>query len=395
MSVARDTLLLLSSIPAARGPHGGLVVTQKYQRGAAEYARHWPGPVLSLFPRAARPIAEHDAVEVRPAAPGPAVAWRPRSAALLRAYLARAALVVAPLAGEELATAELCRALGIPLIFICEYTLATELQIAAAEVSQPLRLARRAAWLYGNHRRRLAALALADGLQCSGTPTFDAYRELAREPLLFFDNRVPEAQVITPDQLADKQRALQAGAPLRLVFGGRLTAMKGVLDLPLVAAELRRRQVAFTLDIVGNGPLRDRLERELARLELRDRVRVHGAMDFVTGWVPLLRARADLFVCCHPQGDPSSTYPEVMSCGVPIAGYANEAFTGIVAHSQGGWLTPVGSPRALAEQIAHLDRTRGEVAAAAARARTFAVAHAFERTFFARTAHMLRIGGRR
>ena len=114
-----------------------------------------------------------------------------------------------------------------------------------------------------------------------------------------------------------------------------------------------------------------------------------GALDFRTGWIPALQREADLFVCCHLQGDPSSTYPEVMSCGVPIAGYDNEAFQGIVRYSDAGWQTPMKKPDLLAEEIARLHRDRDSLADASVRARAFAIQHDFETTFARRTQHMI------
>ena len=174
------------------------------------------------------------------------------------------------------------------------------------------------------------------------------------------------------------------------VFGGRLVAMKGVMDLPKVAGLLKSAGVPFTFDIFGDGPLRQALVSRIAADGLADHMNLCGVLDFASGLVPHLRSKADLFVCCHPQGDPSSTYPEVMSCGVPIVGYDNEAFRGVVAHSRSGWAVPVSNAAALAKKIEELHNDRGEVVRAARLARDFAARHAFEPTFDARLSHVIR-----
>jgi glycosyltransferase involved in cell wall biosynthesis len=238
-------------------------------------------------------------------------------------------------------------------------------------------------------RRRI--LRTAAGLQCSGTPTYEQYTTRNENTLLFFDNRVPVDEVISPEALETKLAALVTGdRPLRLVFGGRLVPMKGVLELPEIATRLAQAGVAFSFEIVGSGPLEAQLAQEIARRGLGRRMHLRGALDFRTGWIPHLREHADLFVCCHTQGDPSSTYPEVMSCGVPIAGYANDAFRGIVEHSDAGWTVPLRDRAALAGILARLAGERREIAAIARRAREFALQHAFERTFARRTAHLVR-----
>jgi glycosyltransferase involved in cell wall biosynthesis len=162
------------------------------------------------------------------------------------------------------------------------------------------------------------------------------------------------------------------------------------MHLPDVASELRSQGVRFSFDIVGSGPLEAPLRQKLHQLELADHVRLLEPMDFSTGWIPYLKANTDLFVCCHPQGDPSSTYPEVMSCGAPIAGFANEALAGIVSTSGSGWLAPVGDTRSLARTIASLAQDRESIAMAAQSALTFARQHIVERTFQRRTEHLVR-----
>ena len=63
------------------------------------------------------------------------------------------------------------------------------------------------------------------------------------------------------------------GAPLRLVFMGRLIALKG-LDIALQGMTLTHHPV--TLDILGDGDQRAALQAQVAALGLGDRVRFHG-----------------------------------------------------------------------------------------------------------------------
>ena len=77
--------------------------------------------------------------------------------------------------------------------------------------------------------------------------------------------------------------------------------------------------VAYTVMTLGAFGALAALAGPGERQSLQDLVTLRGVVDFATGWIPLLKQQADLFVCPHPQGDPSSTYPEVMSCGVPSA----------------------------------------------------------------------------
>ena len=115
-----------------------------------------------------------------------------------------------------------------------------------------------------------------------------------------------------------------------------------------------------------------------------------GRLDFEKELLPFIlwQSDVDVFVCCHRQGDPSCTYLETMSCGVPIVGYANEAFAGFVARSGAGWTSPLNRPRALAAKIAQLAAHPEDIREHAFRSLAFAREHTFEETFAARIAHL-------
>ena len=361
-------LVILPAVRAIRSEQGGFVLTQKYLEGASAFARFWPGTVTSLVEVTSDKSTDFDHIEVFPDALDTGLEERPATATALMQRLQKAAVVLGFLSRRDAPLAALCRKAGVPLAYVIEYAPETEMQIIRAQTRNPLRIAHGLFWLFRTDRIRRKAARLSDGLQCSGTPTYEYYRDIQPNRLLFFDNRIE-----------------------RLIFGGRFVAMKGVMALPEVARHLTAAGVDFTLDIYGDGPLRPALLARIEALGLGDVVRVQAPVDFRSGWVPTLVEQADLFVCCHPQGDPSSTYPEVMSCGVPIVGYANSAFRGIVAHSGCGWLTPVGEPQALAAQIATLASQRPALAEAARKGREFAKAHVFEATFKARADQLIEL----
>ena len=385
-----NELILLPSLSAYRGPRGGLVLTRKYMEGAAQYARNWPGPVTSLVRLDPQPTTDMDHQEYLPGEDETGLELRPEVGPELAQRLSSAAQVVGFLSRDDAPMLELCQSIGLPMVFVSEYSPRTERQILASEQLHPLRRLRRHVWLWRSERIRRSMLRRAAGLQCSGTPTFENYKGLCADTHLFFDNRVRAAEVISDAAMQAKLTRLQAGEPLRLVFGGRFVPMKGVMELPRVASELRRMNVPFIFDICGSGPQEAELRASIQANGLQDVMILRGVLDFQTGWVPFLRDTSDIFVCCHTQGDPSCTYPEVMSCGVPIAGYANDAFRGIVETSGSGWQVPIFDAPALARRIAELHRDRAQIAEAALRARDFARQHVFETTFAARTAHFIR-----
>ncbi|WP_217362373.1 glycosyltransferase family 4 protein [Ruegeria arenilitoris] len=388
-----NELVLFPSLKAQRLPNGKLVMTQKYMEGAGRFVDKWPGPVTVMVELDDRPTEDMDRVEARPELFGFEIEERPKSEDEFANRLKHSAIGLGFLAGNNIMIAKACNKVGMPLVCTSEYSPRTERQIVAAELPQDhMRRARRLLWLHAEEKRRQKLLPMLAGLQCSGTPTYDLYRHLVPSALLFFDNRVYEKDILPTDQVKSRFNDLLSGRPLKLVFGGRLSTMKGVSELPKIARELRDRRIPFEMTIVGTGPLESALKDAASFFGLNNFVKLLPPMDFRNGWIPFLRDNADLFVCPHVQGDPSSTYSEVMSCGVPIVGYANEAFEGVLKNSGGGWASPLRRPAKLAELIGALDKNREEILKKAQAAVSFASEHAFEKTFERRAEHLRSLG---
>ena len=199
--------------------------------------------------------------------------------------------------------------------------------------------------------------------------------------------------MVTPDEPARRAARLRAGGRLTLVHSGRLEPLKGAQDLVPIAGMLAQRGVDFVLHVFGQGSLTDEMRAQVARMDLSDRVILHGTVDFAGELVPFVRGNADLFLSCHRQSDPSCTYLETLGCGVPVAGYANRMWSPMRERSRAGWTVPMGRMAEMAGLIAALDADRESIVAASAAARDFAAAHLFEAEFARRIAHMREIAG--
>ena len=271
---------------------------------------------------------------------------------------------------------------GVANVVIMEYTLKTRIQIIQSGVKNPILRWRRVFWQLQNERKYRHAIEMASGFEANGTPTFDAYGGLNANRLLYFDTRVNSDQYISVRALERRLNRMVSGErPLHLMFSGRLIEMKGALDLIELALELRRRAVRYHLTICGDGPLAPLMHARIQEHELSDHVTMRGVLRFADELLPFAQDEVDLFVACHKQGDPSCTYLETFSCGIPIAGYLNEAFEGILRRTAAGWGVPMHDIGALAACVAVLERHRNEVAERSHAALRFAVGHSFEETF--------------
>jgi colanic acid/amylovoran biosynthesis glycosyltransferase len=382
-------LKIVSVLRAGQAPGRRLVVTRKFVEGLVAYRRSWTGEMAVYMPPGASATGNLDDVVLDPDEfPCEVKVIGPEHFAREVSTDRDAVILLSLDDFHQSSLSSVCARNGIPSVYVSEYSIKTRLQIVDATARNPVRRIRRKMWESGLEERRRKALTIASGLQANGTPTFDDYQSIKPDALLFFDTRVGESMVASEEQVQAKFGSEINAQPLRLLFSGRFTAMKGVMDLIEVARELKKLRVNFTLTLCGDGELRGALEKSIQTYGLSDCVTLTGVLNFTTELIPLVKGSVDLFLCCHPQGDPACTYLETMACGVPIAGYDNDAFAGVVRHSGAGWVVPMHRPERLAAEIHRLANQRGELLAASLKALRFARQHTFEKTFERRVEHL-------
>jgi len=155
-----------------------------------------------------------------------------------------------------------------------------------------------------------------------------------------------------------------------------------------IAVKLKELQVNFSLKIYGSGSQEAQILQQIEQNDLTDCVRYMGSVDFETELVPILRQNADIFMCCHRQSDPSCTYLEVLSCGLPIVGYFNNAFKGILDLANIGAGAPIDDINGMVDKILHLSKNKQEIAIYSENALEFAKQHDFHSVFKHRIEHL-------
>jgi glycosyltransferase involved in cell wall biosynthesis len=387
-------LLLTNPLTAVPTAGGKVIVTDKLVSGIDAITRAWSDPVTVVLEPALQATNNLDNIEVDPGElPFVLKVMRFDAPDFKREVLA--SCVVSPFASHrQNHIAALCRRAGVPYVYVAEYSLRTRFQIIRVERNNPLRRARGYWWEVNQERKQRKIVRAAAGVQCNGTPAYQAYRSINPRPFLYFDARIEPAMIPSDQELGARMASLRQGKPLRLVFSGRLIKLKGADHLPRVAAALMKLGVEFEMYICGDGVLAPVLAEEVRRRGLRQRVRLMGTLEFRSELVPFLKERADLFVCCHRQGDPSCSYVEALACGLPIVGYANEAFLGILAHANVGWSVPMDQPEAIADIVRQLDSSRSRIADAAMQGVLFARRNTHEQTVARRVEHLRSIASR-
>jgi len=135
-----------------------------------------------------------------------------------------------------------------------------------------------------------------------------------------------------------------------IIFVGRLVPNKGPLTMVRAAARVNRRYPEARFTLVGDGPQRQRLEREAARLGIAGAVRFTGVRDDV----PEMLRQATVFVRPSTLEGLPLTILEAMACGLPVVATPVGGTPEVVRDGDQGLLIPVDDEAALAAAILKL-----------------------------------------
>ena len=148
------------------------------------------------------------------------------------------------------------------------------------------------------------------------------------------------------------------GSERLLVHVGALTPVKNQALLLSAVAELPRRGSRVELDVVGDGPLRNQLERLAATLGIQSSVRFRGALPH--DQLPSVYRAASAFVLSSRHEAQGMVALEAAACGVPVVGTA----VGVVPElaAAGGATAAAGDPTALADAFEAMPTDAGRAA---------------------------------
>jgi glycosyltransferase involved in cell wall biosynthesis len=391
-AMSRNSLAVVPAVPVWTRDGDQLVFDRKFFDGMLAYCKEWQGSVSCV-------MRESDGPEPPFGTISPARREIPFDLKVLRlgervaaSHLAGASVVLA--SGDtfdQLHVARLCNRHQIRCVYVIEYIPETRHQIVELENCNWLIKLRRHFFLWNGERRRVAAFKAADGLQANGCPAYYEYG-WHKSRLLYFDTRIYKDLIISDAELSNRVAQMEKAGPLRLAFSGRLIRMKGADHLIDLACELKRRNVPFSLTIFGAGELESEIKSRVAELDLADEVFLPGALDFYRELIPAIKQNVDLYVVLHRQSDPSCTYLETLSCGIPIVGYGNRAFSGLLEQADIGWQASVGDVNGIADIVQRLEGNRELIRQKSVNAVGFSRNHDFETTFQRRVAQLAAIG---
>ena len=146
--------------------------------------------------------------------------------------------------------------------------------------------------------------------------------------------------------------------PVRILSTGRLVPFKGFHVLIAACAELKRLGVDFTCEIIGDGPLREKLQNQVAEQQLKSIVTLIGALPQQEVFEKLRSCDIFALASVIDEAGASDVFPtvilEAMASSKPVVSTTVAGIPEAVVHGLTGLLVPAGDSEALAKAIERL-----------------------------------------
>jgi len=115
-----------------------------------------------------------------------------------------------------------------------------------------------------------------------------------------------------------------------VLFAGRLSEEKGVMELPQIYKELKKRKQKVCFVIAGTGPMEKELRKEMPKAKFLGWVDHHKLAEvYSASDVLVLPSKFDTFGC---------VVLEAMSCGLPVVAYKTKGPKDIIEDGKSGFL---------------------------------------------------------
>lgn len=146
--------------------------------------------------------------------------------------------------------------------------------------------------------------------------------------------------------------------PARILSVGRLVPFKGFDVLISACAELHQAGVPFTCEIVGDGPLRDTLQAQIAASGLTEAIKLAGALPQQEVFAKLRSCDIFALAAIVDEAGASDVFPtvilEAMASSRPVVSTSVAGIPEAVAHGLTGLLVPAGDISAFAKGLERL-----------------------------------------
>lgn len=159
---------------------------------------------------------------------------------------------------------------------------------------------------------------------------------------------------LDPSAFSFRERTWAGDEPVRVLTVARLVEIKGHEFVIRAVAQLREQNVPIRYDIVGDGPLRKKLEELIQALGVKDAVFLHGPQSGASVRQFLDQTHLFVLASVSVEGDQEGqglVLQEAQASGIPVIATQHGALPEGLLPGQSGWLVPERDVKALAERL--------------------------------------------
>lgn len=159
--------------------------------------------------------------------------------------------------------------------------------------------------------------------------------------------------VYIPNMLDTIPKRLAPLEEKRLISVGRLSAEKGQMDLLKIFKQLLKKHPDWHLDIIGDGPERDKLEEYIKTRNLKDKITLHGFQS--KEYIDKMLHRSSLYIMTSYTESFGIVLLEAMSHGIPCVAFSSaEGAKEIISSGKNGYLIKNRNASAMMKKIEDL-----------------------------------------
>jgi colanic acid/amylovoran biosynthesis glycosyltransferase len=162
---------------------------------------------------------------------------------------------------------------------------------------------------------------------------------------------------IDVDKIRFEKRNVTKGDKVRFLIASSFVEKKGI-DLAIRALSVFKKEYSFSLDIIGDGPLKKEIMEVIEQCDLKDRVMMHGykPYDFLIN----LAYSCDVFIQASRTGEDNRkegtpmVIVDVMATGMAVVSTRHSDIPEIVVDGETGYLAEENDVRTLTDCIQNI-----------------------------------------
>jgi glycosyltransferase involved in cell wall biosynthesis len=263
--------------------------------------------------------------------------------------------------------------MGKPTVFVQDTDTVLQNQELAAQGSWKLKTKLR---IYNHFWERWCrrGVSRADLSLLKGQSLHRRYGRFARNGKNFHNTSYMADQIVSVHALQERTQSLGKERPLKFVYCGRLISRKGVDDSIRIIAEARKLGANVSLDLIGDGEERQRLEQLVSELAVGDVVRFLGAIDYGPELFKQLRVYDGLLFTPVAEDTPRMIFDGYSAC-LPLVATDIDYVKERSIEESAVVLLPQQDILRAARRLHQVDANRGELADLANKAHEAAIYH--------------------